>query len=71
MMHRNFRGYLLSAVTAGGLLLSAGGAASASAGASVPETLATTGANTGLLTVGLLLLAFGGLLALILGQKRG
>ncbi|MFC0458027.1 hypothetical protein ACFFGR_15935 [Arthrobacter liuii] len=70
-MYRNIRGYLLSAVIAGGLLVSNGVAAHAVGTASVPGTLANTGVNTGLLAVGLLLLAFGGLLALILGRKRG
>ena len=32
---------------------------------------ADTGVNTGLLVVGVLFLVFGGLLALILGRKRG
>ncbi|WP_457947507.1 hypothetical protein ACTAQI_17360 [Pseudarthrobacter sp. alpha12b] len=68
MMHRNIRGCLL-AVIAGGLLVATGSAANA-AGTATPTTLANTGIDTGLLVVGLLLLAFGGLLALILGRKR-
>ena len=71
MMHRNIRGYLLSTVFAGGLLAATGSAANAAGTASVPTALGNTGVNTGLLVVGLLLLAFGGLLALILGRKRG
>ncbi|MBT2564963.1 hypothetical protein J7I84_00370 [Arthrobacter sp. ISL-85] len=114
-MMRNVRRRLLTAVIAGGLLVSSGAAANAAgttagsdglppvtqvtaantistdlapaqgthaatsardavpavASASAPETLATTGVNTGLLVVGLLFLVFGGLLALILGRKRG
>lgn len=38
--------------------------------ASVPCALANTGVNTGMLIVGLLLLAFGGLLTVILRRKR-
>ncbi|MGN7202025.1 hypothetical protein [Arthrobacter sp. SAFR-044] len=49
----------------------AGTAAPAVASASESKTLADTGVNSGLLVVGLLFLAFGGLLALILGRKRG
>lgn len=70
MMHCNIRDYVLGAMTAGGLLVSTGGAASA-AGTPAANTLANAGVNTGLLAVGVLLLAFGGLLALILGRKRG
>lgn len=51
----------------------------AATGAAVPAVAsdseskppAATGVNTGLLVVGLLFLVFGGLLALILGRKRG
>ena len=47
-------------------------AAPMSAGySSAPKVLANTGVNTGMLLVGLLLLAFGGLLTLVLRRKRG
>ncbi|BCW80903.1 hypothetical protein [Arthrobacter sp. NicSoilC5] len=49
----------------------AGGAAPAKASASGSTPPADTGINTGLLVVGVLFLVFGGLLALILGRKRG
>ena len=49
----------------------AGDAAPAGASASGSTPPADTGVNTGLLVVGVLFLVFGGLLALILGRKRG
>ena len=76
MTRRNIRRYLLATAFAGGLVTFAGAAANAAAApmsagyASTPATLANTGMNTGLLIVGLLFLAFGGLLALVLGRKR-
>ncbi|MDQ0771152.1 hypothetical protein QF031_003901 [Pseudarthrobacter defluvii] len=76
MMHRNIRRCLFATAFAGGLLAFGGVAANAAvapmsaAYSSAPATLASTGMNTGLLIVGLLFLAFGGLLALVLGRKR-
>jgi len=76
MMHRNIRRCLLGTAFAGGLVVFGGIAANAAAAPlparylSAPSTLANTGVNTGLLIVGLLFLAFGGLLALVLGRKR-
>lgn len=49
----------------------AGDAVPAVASDSESKPPAATGVNTGLLVVGLLFLVFGGLLALILGRKRG
>ncbi|MDE8588193.1 MULTISPECIES: hypothetical protein [Micrococcaceae] len=49
----------------------AGDAAPAGASASGSTPPADTNVNTGLLVVGVLFLVFGGLLALILGRKRG
>lgn len=49
----------------------AGNAAPAVASASESTPPADTGVNTGLLVAGVLFLVFGGLLALILGRKRG
>lgn len=57
--------------TAQGTHVPASARDAAVASASAPGTLANTGVNTGLLVVGLLFLVFGGLLALILGRKRG
>lgn len=45
--------------------------ANAAPGAPDPGTAPTTGVNSGLLGVGVLLVVFGGVLALILGRKRG
>jgi len=76
MMHRNIRRCLLGTAFAGGLLAFGGLAANAAAASmpvghsSTPSTLANTGVNTGLLIVGLLFLAFGGLLTLVLSRKR-
>ncbi|TQJ58886.1 hypothetical protein FBY30_1122 [Arthrobacter sp. SLBN-83] len=76
MTRRNIRRYLLSTAFASGLVTFGGVAANAATAAmpggysSTPSTLAATGANTGLLIVGLLFLAFGGLLALVLSRKR-
>lgn len=76
MTRRNIRRCLLGAALAGGLVAFAGVAANAAAApssaaySSAPSMLANTGVNTGLLIVGLLFLAFGGLLALVLGRKR-
>ena len=76
MTHRNIRRYLLATAFAGGLVTFGGVAANAAAApmstgySSTSATLANTGMNTGLLIVGLLFLAFGGLLALVLGRKR-
>jgi len=76
MTHRHIRRCLLTTAFAGGLVVFDGVAANAAAAPmsagylSTPATLANTGVNTGLLTVGLLFLAFGGLLALVLGRKR-
>jgi len=39
--------------------------------AAAPTALANTGVNTGMLLVGLLFLAFGGLLTLVLRRKQG
>ncbi|MDP9985894.1 hypothetical protein LFT44_00615 [Arthrobacter sp. FW306-05-C] len=76
MMHRTFRRCLFGTAFAGGLLAFGGVAANAAAAAmpvgysSTPSTLANTGVNSGLLIVGLLFLAFGGLLTLVLSRKR-
>lgn len=81
MCHRNIHRCLLGTALAGGLsifgALAANAAGSIAATApmsagysSAPSALANTGVNTGLLIAGLLFLAFGGLLALILGRKR-
>ena len=45
--------------------------ANAAPGAPDPGTAPNTGVNSGLLGVGVLLVVFGGVLALILGRKRG
>jgi len=76
MTDRNIRRYLLATAFAGCLATFGGVAANAAAApmstgySSTSATLANTGMNTGLLIVGLLFLAFGGLLALVLGRKR-
>ena len=70
MMHRKIRMCLLCSAFAGGLLALGGVTADAAGYSSAPRALASTGVNPGMLVAGLLLLAFGGLLALILGRKR-